>query len=163
MTSLYIRWLQSNFLGNGSLGIWMANMFCCKWTNIATQKAWQFIPPLRRRSVMPKAFPCHGDVIIWKHFSRYWLFVRGIHRSPVNSPHKGQWRGALMFPLICVLNKRLSKQSWGWWFETPSRSLRRQCTVMTSSYPVHGDGLVQERRNFSAPLQTLVSSIFSNK
>ena len=21
---------------------------------------------------------------------------------PVNSPHKGQWRGALMFPLICV-------------------------------------------------------------
>ena len=26
----------------------------------------------------------------------------GIHRSPVNSPHKGQWRGALMFSLICV-------------------------------------------------------------
>ena len=25
------------------------------------------------------------------------------------------------------LNKRLSKQSWGWWFETPSRSLWRQC------------------------------------
>ena len=23
------------------------------------------------------------------------------------------------------LDKRLSKQSWGWWFETPSRSLRR--------------------------------------
>ena len=30
-------------------------------------------------------------------FSRYWHFVRGIHRSPVNSPHKGQWRGALIF------------------------------------------------------------------
>ena len=28
------------------------------------------------------------------------LFVRGIHRSPVNSPHIGQWRGALMFSLI---------------------------------------------------------------
>ena len=26
----------------------------------------------------------------------------GIHRSQVNSPHKGQWRGALMFSLICV-------------------------------------------------------------
>ena len=25
-----------------------------------------------------------------------------IFRSPVNSPHKGQWRGALMFSLICV-------------------------------------------------------------
>ena len=26
----------------------------------------------------------------------------GIHRRPVNSPHKGQWRGALMFSLIYV-------------------------------------------------------------
>ena len=25
------------------------------------------------------------------------------------------------------LNKRLSKQSWGWWFEGPSRSLWRHC------------------------------------
>ena len=42
----------------------------------------------------------HDDVTKWKHFPRYWPFVRGIHRSPVNSPHKGQWRGALMFSLI---------------------------------------------------------------
>ena len=46
--------------------------------------------------------PCHYDVIKWKHFPRYWTFVRGIHRSPVNSPHKSQWRGALMFSLICA-------------------------------------------------------------
>ena len=26
----------------------------------------------------------------------------GIHRSLVNSPHKGQWRGVLMFSLICA-------------------------------------------------------------
>ena len=44
----------------------------------------------------------HDDVIKWKHLPRYWPFVRGIHRSPVNSPHKGQWRGALMFTLICT-------------------------------------------------------------
>ena len=44
----------------------------------------------------------HDDVIKWKHFPRYWPFVRGIHRSPVNCPHKGQWRGALKFSLICV-------------------------------------------------------------
>ena len=44
----------------------------------------------------------HDDVIKWKHIPRNWLFVRGIHRSPVNSSHKGQWRGALMFSLICV-------------------------------------------------------------
>ena len=44
----------------------------------------------------------HHDVIKWKYFPRYCPFVRGSHRSPVNSPHKGQWRGALMFSLICV-------------------------------------------------------------
>ena len=44
----------------------------------------------------------HDDVIKWKHFPRYWPFVRGIHWSPVNSPHKGQWHGALMFYLICA-------------------------------------------------------------
>ena len=38
----------------------------------------------------------HDNVIKWKHSQRYWPFVRGIHRSPVNSPHKGQWRGDLM-------------------------------------------------------------------
>ena len=31
---------------------------------------------------------------------RYWPFVQGIHWSPVDSPHKGQWCGALMFSLI---------------------------------------------------------------
>ena len=35
-------------------------------------------------------------------FSRYWPFVPGIHRSPVNSPHKGQWRWALTFSLMCA-------------------------------------------------------------
>ena len=44
----------------------------------------------------------HDDIIKWKHFPRYWPFVRGIPRSPVNSPHKGRWRGALMFILICA-------------------------------------------------------------
>ena len=29
------------------------------------------------------------------------------------------------------LNKRLSKQSWGWWLETPSRSLWRHCNGMS--------------------------------
>ena len=44
----------------------------------------------------------HDDIIKWKHFPCYWPFVRRIHRSPVNSPHKGQWRRALMFSLICA-------------------------------------------------------------
>ena len=44
----------------------------------------------------------HDDVIKLKRFPRYWLFVWGFHRSPVNSPHKRQWRRALMFSLICA-------------------------------------------------------------
>ena len=44
----------------------------------------------------------HDDVIEWKDFPRSWPFVQGIHRSPVSFPHKGHWRGALMFSLICV-------------------------------------------------------------
>ena len=58
-----------------------------------------------KESEEPKQFPYgtehyHDDVIKWKHFPRNWPFVREIHRSPVNFPHKGQWRGALMFSLI---------------------------------------------------------------
>ena len=36
----------------------------------------------------------HDNVIKWKPFSRCW--------SSVNSPHKDQWRGVLMFSLICA-------------------------------------------------------------
>ena len=42
----------------------------------------------------------YDDVIKWKHFPRNWPFVRGIHRSPVNSPHKDRWHWDLMFSLI---------------------------------------------------------------
>ena len=41
-------------------------------------------------------------VIKWKHFPRYWPFVRGIHRSPANYPHKGQWHGVVMLSLVCA-------------------------------------------------------------
>ena len=60
----------------------------------------------------------------WRHqmetFPRYWPFVRGIHRSPVNSPHKGQWHGALKFSLICVWIK-------GWVNNREAGDLRRYC------------------------------------
>ena len=47
-------------------------------------------------------FKFHDDFIKWKHFPHYWPLVRGIHRSPVNSPHKGQWHRVLTFSLICA-------------------------------------------------------------
>ena len=81
----------------------------------------------------------HDDVIKWKHFPRYWPFVRVIHRWPGNSPHKGQWRGALMFSLVCAWKKRLRKQSWDWWFETPSRTSWRHFSVFYwNSLCMHG-------------------------
>ena len=42
----------------------------------------------------------YDDPIKWKHCSHYWPFVRGIHRSPADTPHKGQ--RTLMFSLICA-------------------------------------------------------------
>ena len=46
-------------------------------------------------------------------------------RSPVNSPHKGQWRGALMFSLICArINGWVNNGE-----ETPSRQLGRHWNV----------------------------------
>ena len=54
--------------------------------------------------------------------------MRGIHRPRVNAPHKGQWLGTFMFLFDLRLNKRLSKQWWGWWFETQSCPLWRHCS-----------------------------------
>ena len=69
----------------------------------------------------------HDDVIKWKNFPRYWPFVRGIHRSPLNSPHKGLWRWALMFTLICA---RIN----GWVNNGEAGDLRR--------YLAHSDAIV---------------------
>ena len=44
----------------------------------------------------------HDDVIKWKHFRVTGHLCGEFYRSPVNSPNKGQWRGDLMFTLICV-------------------------------------------------------------
>ena len=62
---------------------------CLFWKDISIT----LVPPIKHK---------HDDVIKWKHFPRYWPFVWVIHRSPVNSPHKGQWRAALIFSLICT-------------------------------------------------------------
>ena len=85
---------------------------CCrKWWCVQDIKIWIY-------SVTPlKVLLFSGAIMVlagkspnswWRHqmetFSAllaYWPFVWGIHRSPVNSHHKGQWRGALMFYLIC--------------------------------------------------------------
>ena len=66
------------------------------WVAKCQLTSWRSVPKKPRTWV----FIIHDEVIKWKHFPRNWPFVREIHRSPVNFPHKGQWRGALMFSLI---------------------------------------------------------------
>ena len=75
----------------------------------------------------------HDVVIKWNHFPRHWPFVRGIHRSPVNHTHKGQWRGALMIFLICA---RIN----GWVNNGEAGDLRR--------YRVHGDVIVMANMHY---------------
>ena len=49
--------------------------------------------------------------------------------SPVTDEFPSQWPVMRSFDVFfdLRLNKRLSKQSWGWWFETQSGSLWRHC------------------------------------
>ena len=68
-------------------------------------------------------------------FSTSLASVKETHRSPMDSTHKGQSRGALMFSSISVfdvffdrrLNERSSKQLRRRWFQTISHWLWRQC------------------------------------
>ena len=71
----------------------------------------------------------HDNVIKWKHYLRYWPFVQGIHRSPMNSPHKGQWLGALIFSLICAWISGWVNTIEAGNLKMPSCSLWRQCNV----------------------------------
>ena len=84
-------------------GIWGIIRYNRKLQDLAT--AWLDVKcPCKEQSMEKdtrKTWVTHDDVIKWKHFPRYWPFGRRIHRSPVNSPHKVQWSGDLMFSLIC--------------------------------------------------------------
>ena len=68
----------------------------------------------------PRLIHTHDDVIKWKHFPRYWPFVRGI-QIPAQRP--------VTRSFDVFFDQPLSKQSWGWWFETPSSTLWRHCNT----------------------------------
>ena len=89
---------------------------------------WSLINTIKYHMILNMMLLC-TSLPWWRYqmetFPRYWPFVRGIHRSPVKSPHKTPRCFDVFFDLR--LNKRLSKQSWGWWFMTPSHILWRHC------------------------------------
>ena len=70
---------------------------------------------------------------LWRHQMETFsvLLALGAGKSPVTSEFPAQrpvtWSFDVFFYLR--LNKRLSKQSWGRWFETPLRPLWRHCNV----------------------------------
>ena len=59
--------------------------------------------------------------MIWKHVPHYWHFVRGIHRSPVDSPRKAPVMQIFDDFFVLSLNKLWNKQSNFRWFETQTR------------------------------------------
>ena len=75
-TAIPIYWVLRYHVGKSESSVWCTEAM--------------YVPPL------------HDCIIKWKHFLHEWPFVRGIHRSLVNSPHKGQRHRALMFSLICI-------------------------------------------------------------
>ena len=67
----------------------------------------------------------HDDVIKWKHFRVTGPLCTGPGEFPTQRPVTRSFD--VFFDLR--LNKRLSKQPWGWWFETLSWSLWRHWNV----------------------------------
>ena len=86
----------------------------CPFTlsNVVSCTAWKVV----------SLYSLHGDVIKWKHFPRYWPFVRGIRQSPQRPVTRSF---DVFFDLR--LNEQLGKHSWGRLFETPLRLSWRQC------------------------------------
>ena len=68
----------------------------------------------------------------WRHQMETFSVLLALQftgNSPVNGEFPSQRPATRSFDVFfdMCLNKRLSKQSWGWWFETQSRSLWRHC------------------------------------
>ena len=81
-------------------------------------------------------------IILWRWSGRNMMTSSNGNIFHVTGPLCGEFTGPGEFPtqrpvtqsfpvfFDLRLNKRLSKQPWGWWFETPSWSLWRQCNEL---------------------------------
>ena len=99
--SLYRDWILSAILSNHITTVLDQQTIsqCFLRRNYNYMK---FITHAHAKTTQPMiCLSLQDDVIKWKHFRCCWSFVRGIHRSPVNSPHRTHWRGALMLSLTC--------------------------------------------------------------
>ena len=71
----------------------------------------------------------------WRHQTETLILVICAGNSPVTGEFPAQRPVTRSFDIFfdLHLNKRLSKQSWGWWFDTPSLPLWRHCNVYINS------------------------------
>ena len=105
------------------MNIFLCNIFfmITSWYSLQMQRGVFFLLVAQRRFSW------------WRHqmetFSAILALCAGTLPVQVDSPHKAQWRGALMVSFICTWINNWVKKTRGWWFETPPWSLWRQCNV----------------------------------
>ena len=101
----------------------ISSTFGTRWSFKRMTSCWRVIPNVVIHATL--WYSIHDDVMKWKYFPHYWPFVQRIptHGFPTQRPVTKSFD--IFFDLR--LYKRLSKQSWGWWFETQSCPLWRHC------------------------------------
>ena len=100
--------------------------------------------------------PAHDDVIKWKHFSALLALCAGNFPVTGEFPSRRSVTRSFNVFFALRLNKRLSKESCGWWFETPWRSLWCHCNGI-------GDILVCKMyKCFGLALSLVSSNVFSS-
>ena len=108
------EWMKNEFLFSFAVLLTIILMLCAK-SHKHTIRDMKFMHEIIRTVLVscnccgfPEIFYIqslmilHGDVIKCKYFPRCRPIVRGIHQWPMDSSHKGQWRGFYMFSLICA-------------------------------------------------------------
>ena len=145
---------------------------CCKTLQkneqiIELAVIWDAMTFMWRHCNVSSVCVAHDDVIKWKHFPRYWPFYAG--NSQVTGEFSGQRPVTRSFDVFfdLRLNRRLRKQSWGWWFETLSRPLWRHCNDLSGlssglllccirNKQSIGGGYLQEMFNFGEKSDTKI-------
>ena len=103
------------------------------WQWASSLQLWRFLSSCRSFEMSWRSYGItvmeivHDDVIKWKHFPCHWPLCGKFTGDRWISRTNGQLRFDVFFDLR--LNKRLNKQPWGWWFETPAWSLWRHRNV----------------------------------
>ena len=132
---LRLRQCQS-YLSRGSI-LLVENIWTHKWSRWVWDGFGRWVA-----QICAGGYLSYQDITGWR-FLTWWrrqmetfsaLLTRCAGNSPVPGEFPTQGLVTRSFDVFfdLRLNKRLSKQPWGWWFETPSWSLWRPCNELLS-------------------------------